>query len=403
MTRDRLPVPGLPVLGWNSFGGTADGGTPCMLDEPTRVYTTSGRASLLLAMEMLGVGPGVRVLVPTFHCPSVVAPVTQLGGEPVFYPIDAAGAPDLGWLRQSAPPDARAIIAAHFFGLPQPMEALRQWCDTNGVALVEDCAHALFGRSGSRAVGAWGDCAIASLPKFLPVPDGGLLIQRRAAAPVTLTACPPPAQLRSALNIVEAGARQRRLPGLNTLVCGLLDGVKRLRGGAPAPHEETPLLAPLPPEQDGDYRIDASLAHRQAATPVRWVAERLPRSRIVERRRLRYTQLADRLAGVEGARPLLPVLPADCAPYVFPLWVERPQAAYVEMRRRRLPVFRWDRVWPATPVIAGDHGLAWAHHVFQLACHQDLADEDFERYVLALRDVLTTHSGVSTRETTQGS
>lgn len=403
MSRDRLPVPGLPVLGWRSFGGPAGGGTPCMLDEPTRIFTTSGRASLLLAMEALGVGPGVRVLVPTFHCPSVIAPVTQLGGEPVFYPIDAAGAPDLGWLRQTAPANVRAIIAAHFFGIPQPMEALRQWCDTNGVALVEDCAHALFGRSGSRAVGAWGDCAIASLPKFLPVPDGGLFVQRHAAAPVALTDCTPRAQLRSALNIVEAGARQRRLPGLNTLVCGLLDGVKRMRSGPPAPHEETPLLSPLPPEQDGDYRIDAPLAHRHAAAPVRWVAERLPRSRIVGQRRLRYLQLATRLAGLEGARPLLPVLPPDCAPYVFPLWVERPQAAYVEMRRRRLPVYRWDRVWPATPDIPGDHGLGWAHHVFQLACHQDLDDTDFERYVLALRDVLTTHSGVSPRETAQGS
>ncbi|MBK9574239.1 MAG: DegT/DnrJ/EryC1/StrS family aminotransferase [Rhodoferax sp.] len=41
--------------------------------------------------------------------------------------------------------------------------------------MIEDCAHCFFGQAGERPIGAWGDFATASLTKFFPVPEGGLL------------------------------------------------------------------------------------------------------------------------------------------------------------------------------------------------------------------------------------
>jgi hypothetical protein len=37
-----------------------------------------------------------------------------------------------------------------------------------------------------------------------------------------------------------------------------------------------------------------------------------------------------------------------------------------------VPVFRWDRLWPGTPELAGDAGVVWARHVVQLGCHQQI-------------------------------
>ena len=48
-------------------------------------------------------------------------------------------------------------------------------CDRLGIALIEDCAHCFFGNAGDPPVGCWGDFATASLSKFFPVPEAGVL------------------------------------------------------------------------------------------------------------------------------------------------------------------------------------------------------------------------------------
>jgi perosamine synthetase len=113
----------------------------------------------------------------------------------------------------------------------------------------------------------------------------------------------------------------------------------------------------------------------------------MPRARIVDRRRQNYELLLRRLSGHDGLRPLRPNLPPDCAPYVFPLWVDEPDPGYLELRRRHMPVFRWDRLWPSVPRMSEDHGIRWSHHVLQLACHQDMTEADLEQFIAALLDL----------------
>ncbi len=84
----------------------------------------------------------------------------------------------------------------------------------------------------------------------------------------------------------------------------------------------------------------------------------------------------------------MPALPDAAAPYVFPLWVERPEASYKAIRAAGVPIFRWDEVWPGTPAIDGDCGIEWATHVFQLGCHQDLSVHDLSRMAQRVREIL---------------
>lgn len=385
MTRE--PVPRLPVLGWQALrGGSSE--VPCMLDLPRLHYTTSGRASILLALKTLGVGPGQGVLLPTYHCPTMVAPVTHLGAAPVFYPVDANGVPQLDWLSRQDRSGVRVLLMPHYFGLPQPVAAVRRWCDAHGVLLIEDCAHALFGHADERPVGTWGDVAIGSLTKFLPTPEGGCLVMNGDGAVPRLAPASATTALRVALDMLEMGAAQGRLWGINTAVNAGLAGLRRLRS-RPAGRPESESVAPRADDSTpgreasgAELRIDASLAHRQMAGPCRWVAQALPSGRIVARRRRHYERLDRELSGHTGLRPLLRgPLPAGCVPYVFPLWVDKPDPAYAELRRLGMPVFRWDRLWPGTPVLPLDCGRLWSHHVIQLACHQDLSEAHLDAFV----------------------
>lgn len=365
--------PRLPVLGWSAFSGERAAPVPGVLDAPHRFYTTSGRAAIALALRALEIGAGDNVLVPTYHCPTMIAPVVQSGAQPVFYPITASGETDLEWLQRAALAGARAILATHYFGIPQPMSELRAFCNERRIALIEDCAHAFFGVCEGAAVGSWGDLAIASLPKFFPVPEGGLLISRaRPLNGLTSAPCSPHDEIKAAASTIEIGAIYGRFPGLNALLRGAYRVKDRLRGA---------VSGGSPVGGGGRHAgvsVDARLDSLRPALVARWVVGGVSKSRIVVNRRRNYRALASRLSRIDGAHALCPQLPDNATPYVFPLYVDDPEASYQQLRAAGVPIFRWDEVWPGTPVLDGDHGLDWAFHVFQLGCHQDLSLQDIE-------------------------
>jgi hypothetical protein len=372
-------------MGWCALGGAHHSALPCALDQPRVTFTTSGRAAILLALEALGVLPGDRVLLPTYHCPTMVAPAAALGADALFYPIDDRGTPDLQWLSQQPLQGVRVMLAAHYFGLPQPMNRVRQWCDAQGIALIEDCAHAMFGSSAGQPIGSWGDLAICSLTKFFPVPEGGCVVLNRAHRLAgTPTPCGPVLQVKAIVDILEVGAQHGRLAGLNGLIGGGLSLMRKLPRHHGTPQADAPPPA-RPPVHSGDFELDVSLARRAVSAPSQWVARALPRDRIVRRRRRHYERLHHELNGEQGYHPLLGPLPADCAPYVFPLWVDSPDPSYAELRRLGIPVFRWDRLWHSVSTLPDDQGLLWSHHVLQFACHQDLGDDDLTQMITAVR------------------
>src|SRR6185436_4638265 len=107
--------PRLPVLGWSAFTGARPAPMPGVLDVRYRHYTVSGRAAILLGLRALGVAPGDKVLVPTYHCPTMITPAVEAGAQPMFYPITAAGAPDLRWVEQADITGVRAMLVPHYF------------------------------------------------------------------------------------------------------------------------------------------------------------------------------------------------------------------------------------------------------------------------------------------------
>ena len=117
-----------------------------LLQLPNIVLTRSGRSALLLALQQLGTQPGDRVLVPTYHCPTMIAPVERLAAIPLFYPITLGGGPDMDFLNALDGRPVRAILVAHLFGLPISLTEVRAFCSERGIGLIEDCAHCFFWR-----------------------------------------------------------------------------------------------------------------------------------------------------------------------------------------------------------------------------------------------------------------
>jgi dTDP-4-amino-4,6-dideoxygalactose transaminase len=317
----------------------------------------------------------------------MVTPIFAAGAIPVFYPIGSTGSPSRAWLEQRGKPHARAMLVTHYFGIPQAMAGIREFCDQNRVALIEDCAHAFFGVSEGRALGQWGDVAIASLTKFFPVPEGGLIVSNDVPVEqLQLSPRPWMDELRAIADAIQLGAEHGQLRGFNTVLQALF-GAKALLGSkAPMGRQPQEALART------DMADELMKATEPAAAAL-WISRHVHRGRIAACRRRNYARLARRLSELRGAYPLVRELPPGAVPYVFPLYVYRAEDVYQPLRRTGIPIFRWDQLWPDTPTLEGDQGLAWSRHVFQLGCHQDLTEDDIDRIASTVRQIVDGEGG----------
>ena len=143
------------------------------------VALSSGTAALHLAYLVAGIGAGDEVIMPSYTFVATAAAAIYCGAAPVF--ADIAGDHDLSLdpeeVRRCLSPRTRAIVGVHFAGYPAAVDQLAEICAREGLALVEDAAHAPGGTLHGRALGSWGRVAAFSLfsNKVLPVGEGGLL------------------------------------------------------------------------------------------------------------------------------------------------------------------------------------------------------------------------------------
>lgn len=382
------PLPRGPVLDWSNFKVIDTPGIASVEDLSHTVLTTSGRAAIYQALLQLKLPLASGVLVPSYHCPTMVAPVVLANLKPVFFGITTEGLPNLEAISPTVANQCKAMIVTHYFGLAKSLAEVRQWCDSHRIALIEDCAHCYFGEAGERPIGAWGDFATASISKFLPVAEGGVLASaHRKISPLQLSSQSIKAQMKGALDPIETAARYGRFFGINSML-NFIFSLKGSKNKVPATQISTIKLSPATMMENCDMG-------RIALAPLwasRLLAAILPRGRIVSLRQRNFATYAKHLTNVGGARPLVPLSltsPSHIAPYVFPLWVDDADRVYYGLRAQELPVFRWDRVWSSIPAIDGDTGPLWSQHVLQLLCHQDLSEHDVERTSKAILDLLS--------------
>jgi hypothetical protein len=218
------PLPRAPLLDWSSFSPAKVSAELHSIDNIRHTQmTTSGRAAIYQALLQLRLAPASVVLVPTYHCPTMIAPVILAQLEVAYFGISADGLPKLDSIDPATAAKAKAMLVPHYFGLAKSLDQVRQWCDEHQIALIEDCAHCYFGNAGERPVGTWGDFSTASLSKFFPVPEGGVLASASRTI-VALDLAPQgfKAQLKAWVDVFESAVSCGRFAGINWALAGLL-------------------------------------------------------------------------------------------------------------------------------------------------------------------------------------
>jgi perosamine synthetase len=317
----RSAVPPVAVLSPAAFAGGRHAALPSLLDGADVRLVTSGRVAIGLALRALGVGSGDCVLVPAYHSPSMIPPVHWCGARVVFYRVHPDTTVDLDDVAAKLGAESRvkAIMATHFFGVPQDLGPLRALCDRHGVGLIEDCAHCFFGERDGVAVGSSGDYAIGSSMKFFPIYEGGCLVSHRHALDTALSSAGAGFEAKAALNALEAGFAYGRMKSLRA-VLALPLGAKTmvwnmLKARARAPHAPADAGSSLAPSSsDSSFDFDP-----------RWA----------DKRSSRFSRLVIRFASRATMRAPAPPLPGAAARAG---WAARLPSAVRGATGRRLPL-----------------------------------------------------------------
>ena len=161
---------------------------PDFSDEIHCIAVNSGTAALHLGLEAVGVKAGDLVLTPSFTFTASAEVARYLGADPWFIDnepgelVVKADAFIRAYenLSKKHRQRVKAILPVHYGGMPVDMEKLEEFCASEGLALVDDAAHALPARRGDKFIGRFGDVTAFSFyaTKTLCTGEGGMAVTR---------------------------------------------------------------------------------------------------------------------------------------------------------------------------------------------------------------------------------
>jgi dTDP-4-amino-4,6-dideoxygalactose transaminase len=137
---------------------------------------SSCTAALMLAIKVLGLGPGDEVLLPAMTFVASANAVEHAGAVPVLVDSEpGTGLIDLGAAEAAITPRTKAIMPVHFAGRPVDIDRLNALRDRYGLVVIEDAAHAIGAEWNDTKIGGHGNLTAYSFyaTKNITTGEGG--------------------------------------------------------------------------------------------------------------------------------------------------------------------------------------------------------------------------------------
>lgn len=142
------------------------------------ISVTNAAAGFHLAFQALGIGAGDEVITPSLTFVAVVNMIVLAGATPVFVDVHPQTLNiDPTAVERAITTRTRAIIPAHFGGLPCDLAALHAMARPHGITVIEDAAHAAGATCGGRPVGGQSDLTVFSFhaQQNMTCGEGGMI------------------------------------------------------------------------------------------------------------------------------------------------------------------------------------------------------------------------------------
>jgi dTDP-4-amino-4,6-dideoxygalactose transaminase len=126
------------------------------------VSVGNGLDGLRIALEVLGISKGMKVVVPAHTFIATWLAVKAVGATPIGVDVDRNGLMDLDKL-EALNYEINAVIPVHMHGAMVNMPRLLNWAKPKKVKVVEDASQAHGANLDGKSAGTWGDAGVFSL------------------------------------------------------------------------------------------------------------------------------------------------------------------------------------------------------------------------------------------------
>lgn len=292
-------------------------------------------------------------------------PALALSADVALYELNPDLTPKLASIKTlvaEAKPKIKALVLTHYFGFEQPKALvleLADFCQQQGITLVEDCSHAwqIAARRAAQSPPREGHLLIASPYKFFACEDGGTLWGSPAALAADKPISPGwVAELKAVQQTLARGWRGPQAQG-SMLTPELLveQGIRKgedIRESGSSPSR----------------MYDRRSENNNSLAFSRCVMRHTMLSSAALRRRQNYRQWMQAVAGLSNGRAIFADLPPECVPYMFGLYIDHPEQHFYALKRLGLPIWRWDEMAVSNCAVSTDYRT----HLLHLPCHQSL-------------------------------
>ncbi len=384
-----------PTLHFRDLHRTAQAPTPAELLDMARItYTYNGRGALYQLFNSLPKEQGDTVLVPAFHCTTVIDPILQAGYKILYYEVDVHLRANEADIISKLSTSIAAVVIINFFGFPTELGSIRSECRRHNCLLVEDCSHSFLQNDPVKLTGDRGDAAIYSFWKIVPTHVGGGI---RINSPAVL---PPPTPNRIPLS--NSLVRYKRMTeeaisnlGDNPLhtVYSFIENnrvrLKRVLTSEPGEMERRTVFL---------HPFDQRTAEMKMPWLSRLVLAAADLNETISRRRENFRLITQVLNQCGPVTPLFPQLPLEVCPWVYPVLLENRATIDYQLRELGVPLCTFgetlhptltEHLQPADP--ARESAEYLSHRLLCLPVHQTLNPAAIEKFCSAINRFIARH------------
>ncbi len=127
------------------------------------IGVANGTDSLILALRLMGIGPGDEVITAPNSWVSSASSIALVGARPVFVDVGPDQNLDPDKIEAHLTLRTRAIMPVHLTGRMADMRAIQEIADRHALTVIEDAAQAVGARRDGLNAGACGDIGSFSL------------------------------------------------------------------------------------------------------------------------------------------------------------------------------------------------------------------------------------------------
>lgn len=143
------------------------------------LLTCNATSAAISCFHSLELGPGDEIIGPAFSHWGTILPASISGATIIFADTEPNSLSiSLADIERKINSRTKAIVVCHLYGNPVDIVAIRQLCDTNKIALIEDISHAPGATVNLKPIGSFGDISFCSMQtqKAISAGEGGFIL-----------------------------------------------------------------------------------------------------------------------------------------------------------------------------------------------------------------------------------